>query len=90
LRRIPFEEGPYWLYKNSFPFFARNFFQTLTMFYMYDFLRDKMSFAWRVGDVPFLPCKIFLASLTSWFACVFSYPWAVTIRNMVDFWPNGK
>jgi solute carrier family 25 oxoglutarate transporter 11 len=26
LFRIPFEEGPYWLFKNSFPFIARNFF----------------------------------------------------------------
>lgn len=25
LFRIPFEEGPYWFYKNSFPFLFRNF-----------------------------------------------------------------
>jgi len=26
LRRIPFEEGPYFLFKNSFPLYIRNFF----------------------------------------------------------------
>jgi len=26
LIRIPFEEGPYFLFKNSFPLYARNFF----------------------------------------------------------------
>ena len=26
LKRIPMEEGPYFLYKNSFPLFIRNFF----------------------------------------------------------------
>lgn len=50
LVRIPFEEGPYFLLKNSAPMIIRNFFQTLTLFYMYDFLKDKASFAWRVGE----------------------------------------
>jgi len=49
LVRIPFEEGPYFLFKNSFPLIMRNFMQTLTLFYTYDFLKDKLSFAWRVG-----------------------------------------
>lgn len=50
LVRIPFEEGPYFLFKNSFPLILRNFFQTYTLFFAYDFLVDKGSFAWRVGE----------------------------------------
>jgi solute carrier family 25 oxoglutarate transporter 11 len=42
LRRIPFEEGTYYLFKNTFPFIARNFFQTLTMLFAYDYLKDKL------------------------------------------------
>lgn len=49
LRRIPFEEGPYYFYKNSFPFLMRNAVQTLTLFYTYEFCKDKLSFTYRIG-----------------------------------------
>ena len=88
LRRIPFEEGPYYLLKNTSPFFMRNFFQTFTLFYTYDFLKDKCSWLWRIMDVPYLPSKVFLASFATYMACVFSYPWAVITREAVDFWPK--
>lgn len=90
LRRIPFEEGPYWLFKNSFPFFARNFFQTFTLFYSFDFMKDKMSFTWRVGEMPYEPVKAVLITISAYLASIFSYPFGVTIREMVDFWPKEK
>ena len=31
-----------------------------------------------------------MAGFSSYLACVFSYPWAVTVREMVDFWPKEK
>lgn len=80
LRRIPFEEGPYWLFKNSFPIYFRNFLSTLTMFYTYDFLKDKCSFMWRVGDMPFPPVKAFLIGFSAWISLVFSYPFAETAK----------
>jgi solute carrier family 25 oxoglutarate transporter 11 len=53
LRRIPFEEGPYYLFKNTFPFIARNFFQTLTLFYSYDWLKDKLgTITFRLTEWP--------------------------------------
>lgn len=88
LRRIPFEEGPYYLFKNTSPFFVRNFFQTFTLFYSYDFLKDKCSWLWRIMETPYLPSKIFLASVSTYLACLFSYPWAVVVREAVEFWPK--
>lgn len=88
LFRIPFEEGPYWLFKNSLPIIVKNFFQTFTLFYTFDFIRDKFSWIWRVGEVPYTPTSIAMMTFSSWLACVFSYPWAVTAREMVDFWPK--
>jgi solute carrier family 25 oxoglutarate transporter 11 len=90
LRRIPFEEGPYYLFKNTSPLFIRNFFQTFTLFYTYDFLKDKCSWMWRIMDAPYFPSKVFLASFATYIACVFSYPWAVVVREAVDFWPKPK
>lgn len=46
------------------------------------------------------PCKSILKEcdayesrnvfLSVYFGCVFSYPWAVVIREMVEFWPKDK
>lgn len=91
LRRIPFEEGPYYLFKNCFPFLMRNFFQTLTLFYTYDYLKDKFgTVTFRSGDWPYWLTHGMISFISIYFACVFSYPWAVTIREMVDFWPKEK
>lgn len=91
LRRIPFEEGPYFLFKNSFPFMMRNFFQTLTMFYTYDWLKDKFGAAtYRISDFPLPIVKTLISGLSIYLACAFSYPFAVTIREMVEFWPKEK
>lgn len=71
----------------------RNFCQTLTLFYTFDFCKDKLSFLWRSADIPYEPCKVVMGGLCTYLACVFSYPWGVTVRNMVDFWPkdaNGE
>jgi len=48
------------------------------MFYTFDFIKDKGSWMWRVGDTPYWPAKVAFAAFSSYLACVFSYPWAVT------------
>lgn len=58
------------------------------MFYSFDFIKDKSSWMWRVGDVPYWPCKVANAAFCSYLACVFSYPFAVTAQHMVDFFPK--
>lgn len=91
LRRIPFEEGPYYLFKNCFPFLMKNFFQTATLLFAYDYLKDKFgAVTYRISEFPYALTKSICALTAVYFACVFSYPWAVTIREMVDFWPKEK
>lgn len=91
LRRIPFEEGPYFLFKNSFPFMMRNFIQTLTMFYTYDWMKDKIGAAThRISDFPLPIVKGLIGGLSVYLACVFSYPFGVMIREMVEYWPKEK
>lgn len=43
LVRIAYEEGPYYLFKNSFSIYFGNFLQTFTLFAIYDFLNDKLN-----------------------------------------------
>jgi hypothetical protein len=33
--------------------------------------------------MPYFPCKVAIAAFSAYLACAFSYPWAVTIREMV-------
>ena len=78
---------------------------TFTAYYTFDFLKDKASWIWRIGGCPYWPCKVFqklkkfylflsfkvsIAAFSSYLACVFTYPWAVVSREMVDFWPSEK
>lgn len=58
LRRIPFEEGPYYFYKNSFPILVKNYFQTSALFLLYEFIQDKLSPIFRNGDTPRGPVKL--------------------------------
>jgi hypothetical protein len=37
-----------------------------------------------------LPCKIVNAAFTSYLACAFTYPFAVTAREMIELWPKDK
>ena len=59
-----------------------------TLFYSYDWLKDKLSWMQRVGNMPVLPTNVFNASIATYLACVFTYPFAVTAREMVDIWPK--
>ena len=29
-----------------------------------------------------------MATFSTWLACCFSYPWGVTVKEMVDLWPK--
>jgi hypothetical protein len=42
-----------------------------------------------VAEVPYWPCKVFNAALSTYLALIFSYPFYYT-REMVDFWPKNK
>jgi solute carrier family 25 (mitochondrial oxoglutarate transporter), member 11 len=87
-KRIPFEEGPYYLFKNTFPLFIKHSIGPFTAFYCYDWLIDKFSLFWRVSSMPVLPNVLICATFGTYLGAVFTYPFAHTVREMVDFWPK--
>ena len=87
-KRIPFEEGPYYLFKNTFPLFIKHSIGPFTAFYCYDFMIDKLSILWRVGNMPVLPIVLACATFGTYLAAAFTYPFAHTAREMVDIWPK--
>ena len=88
LRRIPFEEGPYYLFKNSFPLYAKHILGPFTSFFSYDWLVDKLSVIWRTTDTPIWPVKLCCATIASYLATVFTYPFVFAVKDMVDLWPK--
>jgi len=88
LRRIPFEEGPYYLFRNTFPLWAKHILTPFTAFFSYDWLVDKLSVIWRTTNTPTWPIKFFCAGLSSYLATVFSYPFVHAVKDMVDLWPK--
>ena len=88
LRRIPFEEGPYYLFRNTAPLYVKHILAPFTAFFSYDWLVDKLSVIWRTTDNPTMPVKYFCAGLSSYLACVFTYPFLFTAKDMVDVWPK--
>jgi hypothetical protein len=87
-KRIPFEEGPYYLFKNSFPLFIKHSFGPFTAFFCYDWLIDKASVLWRATTFPVLPLSLLCAAFGTYFGAVFTYPFAHAVREMVDIWPK--
>lgn len=79
-KRIPFEEGPYYLFKNTFPLFIKHSVGPFTAFFCYDWLIDKLSIMWRVSSMPVLPIVLFCAGFGTYLGAAFTYPFAVTSR----------
>jgi hypothetical protein len=87
-KRIPFEEGPYYLFKNTFPLYIKHIMGPFTAFFCFDFCLDKLSVLWRNTNMPVLPLVLICASFGTYLGAAFTYPFAVTAREMVDIWPK--
>lgn len=59
-----------------------------TAFYTFDWLKDKLSVMWRTSNIPSWPILAIVAGFSAYLGAVFSYPFAHTVREMVDLWPK--
>lgn len=89
LMRIPFEEGPSYLFKGAFPIIARDFMFYSFFFATYSWIKNKLFFFWVYHDFSYEYMK-FLMMAGAWtFACFVSYPCHFA-REMVDLWPKER
>lgn len=79
-KRIPFEEGPYYLFKRTFPLFIKHSVGPFTAFFCYDWVIDKLSILWRIASMPVLPCVLTAAAFGVYLGAAFTYPFAHTAR----------
>jgi solute carrier family 25 oxoglutarate transporter 11 len=74
LARIPFEEGPYYLFKNSWPLFAKHFMSVFTPFLTFDWTIDKFSIMWRISEVPRYALAAVAAAFSVTLGAIMIYP----------------
>jgi hypothetical protein len=89
LCRIPFEEGPTFLFKGGFPLAANQFIYWTLFCSNYIFMKNKFFLFWTYNDFSYEWIKYVFMSICHFGASVCAYP-AYFIREMVDIWPKER
>jgi hypothetical protein len=89
LLRIPFEEGPGYLFRGGFPIVANQFVFWSVYMTHYMFLKNKYFFMWTYNDLSYDWCKFCFHNFSFGLASAVSYP-LYYIREMVDLWPKER
>lgn len=89
LLRIPFEEGPSYLFKGGLPIMLRDAIFFSYFFSIYAWLKNKLFFFWVYNDFSYDWIKLLMMSFSWASGCFVSYP-AYFAREMVDLWPKER
>ena len=89
LLRIPFEEGPSYLFRGGFPLVANQFAFWTTYMTLYNWLKNKLFLFWVYNDFSYEWCKFLFHTFSFGFASAIAYP-AYYTREMVDLWPKER
>ena len=89
LFRIPFEEGPTYLFRGGFPLAMNQFLFWTTFCTFYTFNKNKFFFFWLYQDFSYEYCKLVNMIFSFGCASAVAYP-AYFTREMVDLWPKER
>ena len=89
LLRIPFEEGPSYLFKGGFPLAMNQFLYWTLMMTHYNWMKNKFFLFWTYNDFSYDWCKLVMMSIAHVAASIIAYP-AYFTREMVDIWPKER
>lgn len=89
LIRIPFEEGPAYLFKGGFPIYSSAFMFWTTAATFYSFIKNKYFFLWVYNDFNYDFIKAGSLAISFGVGSLLAYPFYFT-REMVDLWPKER
>lgn len=89
LLRIPFEEGPSFLFRGGAPIIAHQWIFWTTVFCFYSWMKNKTFFMWIYQDFPYDYIKCLNLGFSFAFASFLAYP-MLACREMVDIWPKER
>ena len=88
LMRLPFLEGPAFLFKNSLPTMLGVFLETFGLFYFSDYFLDYSLFLHMENGVPYAPLKAVSFSLAILLTGIMAYPFKYFARNLIELYPK--
>jgi hypothetical protein len=89
LCKLPFTEGPLYLFKGSLLTYAGNVQLTAFTFLFYDWLKNKAFIMWTYNDLPYSWVKFWCLNVAWAVGSIFGYPF-YGVKNMVDNWPKER
>ena len=88
LLKLPFQEGPAFLFKNSLPTMLGTFLETFGLFYFTDYFLDFARFLHFESGVPYSPSKAVAIGIGTFMSCILAFPFKKTARNMIELYPR--
>jgi hypothetical protein len=89
LLKIPFTEGPLYLFRGGLPVCAGNFFGMGWMFFIYSWIKDKAFFLWKQNDLSYSWCKFWILNFSFLIGSTGSQPFFY-IKNLFDNAPKCR
>jgi len=89
LLRIPFEEGPYYLFKGGLPHVAHQWIFWTGYFTFYSWMKNKSFFMWLYNDFSYNFMKGINMGFSFLLSSIMAYPF-LFVREMVDIWPKER
>lgn len=89
LFKIPFVEGPMFLFRGGLlPWFGNGFNAGMTFFF-YLWLKNKLFFLWEYNDINYSFCKFILLNIGFCFGAMFGQPF-LSMKEWIDKWPKER
>lgn len=88
LWRLPVEEGFSFLFKNSLPTMAGAFVESLSLFFITDYLLDWSRFFHFENDMAYAPLKAASISIAILLSGLASFPFKYTARRIIELYPS--
>lgn len=89
LVKIPFVEGPLYLFKGGFLTYLGNANFSTWCFFLYTWLKNKASFLWLYNDISYDLIKFINMNIAFAIGSCFGYPF-YHLKNMIDYWPKER
>jgi solute carrier family 25 oxoglutarate transporter 11 len=89
LCKIPFSEGPHFLFKGGLPIYLGNANFTTWTFWTYTWLKNKLFFLWLYNDINYSWVKFWMMNISFFAGSLFGYPFYF-LKQMMEEWPKER
>ncbi len=89
LLKIPFNEGPLFLFKGGLLTYVGNVQLTFGTFFTYNWLKNKAFFLWLYNEIPYSWVKFWILNFSFGVGSILGYP-LYFLKEAIDTWPKER